>query len=62
MHSTDGLAVQDAAEKGGVALGIGGGADFGVGEKGTSSVGPRLRLGVGSVRMVQLAGAFNFLF
>ncbi len=62
LHSTDGLTEDPKAEKGGVSVGAGGGADFSIGEKNTVSVGPRLRLSFGSFSTVQLAGAFNFLF
>lgn len=62
MHATDGLPGDDKAAAGGVSIGLGGGADYYIGEKSTSSIGPRLRVGFGSFTTVQVAGAFNVLF
>lgn len=57
---TDGLPEKSSAQKGGYSLSFGGGADFKFLDQ--VYVGPRLHVGMGSIRTVQLAGAASFVF
>lgn len=57
---TDGLPERKSAEAGGVSLVLGGGADIKVLEQ--LAVGPRVHVGLGTVRTVQVAAGANFAF
>jgi hypothetical protein len=62
MHDTDELGADEKYKTGGMSIVLGGGADWGFGEKSTWAAGPRVNVGFGSFTTIQVAGAATFKF
>ena len=60
LYAVDGL--PGTVPKGGVVLGIGGGVDYAFASMPGFQFGPRLAVGVGGLKTMQLTGAASFLF
>jgi hypothetical protein len=62
VHPTDGLAAEGAASRGGAVFALGGGMDYWVLNRSEFTIGPRLYLGFGAARQVQLSLTCGFGF
>ena len=62
LHPTDGLVAEGAASKGGAVLALGTGMDYWVLNRSEFTIGPRLYLGLGAARQMQLSLTCGFGF